>query len=1234
MCGWLSLARAWASRTRRVRASSGVEPPVRLVSVMTTSSLDLAALSSQVTRAGDVMGTPAYMSPEQFRSQSIDARADVFSFCATLWEALMGERPFAGNTMVELAASVLKGVVRPVPRDPHAQRVPGWLRRVCLQGLAVRPSRRFASMTALLAALDRGRARARTRKWLWAAAATAVLGASAAGYQRHLEATRVATCEAAGAEISQVWSDEARTRVRAGLLASGKSYAAVTADKVMPFLDAHAEAWQTHRTRACLLADAATLDPEHEDRAVWCLDERRLDLAGLVAELSRADDKVVQKAVAAAAALPPVSPCTDAHVLATLSAPPAESRVRADAVRTTLSQARSQLLAGKYAEGREHARLALVDAEALGWAPMIAAVRQVEGELLEKSGAYADAELASTAAYMTAAKVQAWDVAASAATSLVTIVGAHQTRFAESKVWAGNAEVAISLAGDPLGLRTAARLNSLANVLELTGAYAEARPLYERALHIHETALGPDDPSVAIILNNVAMVHESLGAYTDAMALYTRALEIFETTLGPEHPHVAVALDNLASVHGLTGDLDEATALHERALAMREKVLGPDHPHVAISLNNVAIDRAASGDHASALPRDQTQGLRPRPPRRRLLPRQPGDHPQGPRRPRLGEGARAASPRHLGEVPRPRPPQPRRRPRQPRRHPRGRRRARRRQAPVRASPRHLGEVAGPRTPQPRESPHQPRQPRPPPGPARRRAPAARARRRHPRRQPRRADRRAESPLQPRPRPRPDPRRPHPGPRRGPQGRRRPQGRQARGERPPRDRGLPRRARSDPLTLRAPRGSMTAAPSMVPPATPAKPRLTVFVIGSASGEAFDTLREALRLGKYVGGWPPTGRHIDTEKHALHLRSDVHRGHAGACALLVVRTATGLDAATRLAVLHARREGLHRFVVLLDPAGDPTRSDELERATRDLLAALELDANAVPFVRVPLQRSRIRLSDETHAGVRQLLAALDDLPAFAEPAPLHAVPPAFAADAALLDEVAPLFTRATRFHSDRWHDFAATLELSGGSYMGSALYREHDELWPDCPRHHQPMRELFQIDARESLHATPPGHGLFVVYVCDHDDHDSGECDAHEVRHYRETRVDPRRVAREANTREDGGASVFSIEGPVWLLPPPALLVDEHAGTAERLQALTGGDPVAAYLRVLASTGVYAVMGRNLGGFHYTGDNVPTPHCRECGALCTLVATLNAGLGSYHSLWACRDHPSASIYRQHQ
>ena len=136
-----------------------------------------------------------------------------------------------------------------------------------------------------------------------------------------------------------------------------------------------------------------------------------------------------------------------------------------------------------------------------------------------------------------------------------------------------------------------------------------------------------------------------------------------------------------------------------------------------------------------------------------------------------------------------------------------------------------------------------------------------------------------------------------------------------------------------------------------PAPANKPPLTVFIVGRAGRDLFSDLRVQLNLPRYLGGWGPIGFLVDGEKHTIHLRNDVHRGHAGACALLVVHVATGCDADSRIAVLHARREGLHRFAVLINTYERPERGDAVERDVRLLLESFDLDANVVTVVRAP-------------------------------------------------------------------------------------------------------------------------------------------------------------------------------------------------------------------------------------------------------------------------------------------
>jgi predicted Ser/Thr protein kinase len=126
-----------------------------------------------LTASGSVLGTPAYMAPEQFSGGNVDPRTDQFNFCVGLYEALYGIRPFGGKTFDELGDNVCAGRVRPAPART---RVSGALRAIVLRGLSVRPGDRFATMDHLLAELVRDRARPWRRTALAAAALAAVLG--------------------------------------------------------------------------------------------------------------------------------------------------------------------------------------------------------------------------------------------------------------------------------------------------------------------------------------------------------------------------------------------------------------------------------------------------------------------------------------------------------------------------------------------------------------------------------------------------------------------------------------------------------------------------------------------------------------------------------------------------------------------------------------------------------------------------------------------------------------------------------------------------------------------------------------------------------------------------------------------------------------------------------------------------------------------------------------------------
>jgi hypothetical protein len=203
-----------------------------------------------LTQTGSVLGTPAYMAPEQWSGGSVGPAADQFAFCVALWEALAGERPFRGATLDALKAEVLRG-----PAELDAGKLPRRVRGPLRRGLDPDPARRWPNMDALLAARSRAE---RPRGVLLAIGSSAVV-ATAIAYAVFATDDKpvvvAPTCEAPVLDPAAVWSPALANEVRAK-----------ASPEVMRRLDAEIGAWQAARSVAC------ALDTPMRARRLACLD--------------------------------------------------------------------------------------------------------------------------------------------------------------------------------------------------------------------------------------------------------------------------------------------------------------------------------------------------------------------------------------------------------------------------------------------------------------------------------------------------------------------------------------------------------------------------------------------------------------------------------------------------------------------------------------------------------------------------------------------------------------------------------------------------------------------------------------------------------------------------------------------------------------------------------------------------------------------------------------------------
>jgi eukaryotic-like serine/threonine-protein kinase len=558
------------------RASGAVKPEA--------GSPDPAPTDLQLTRAGALLGTPAYMAPEQMRGEAIDARADVFGFSTAFHEAVYGVRPFAGKDLEELRRNVESNQVA---QPPEKTKVPAWLRKVLLRGLKADPRARWESMDTLLAALAKGRQEVKRRRRLgWAAAGVAVAAVIIALGVRN---NRSQLCKGAVQKLAGVWDGARREQIKASFEKTHEPFSNDAFKGVDSALAAWSSDWVAMRTEAC---EATRLRGEQSeellDLRMQCLDQRLAETRDLTGLYAAADASLVIRAVQAARALTPLSVCADQRLLHVQVREPADPAVRAkmEEVQTGLAQAKAFQDTGQYKAALANAEPAALQARLLGYRPLLAEALSRQGLVLSylrdskrSAAALREAALASEAASRD-------DLAASDWSMLILVAGEDQRNPGEALQWADHAEVAIARLGGGDDLE-ATREMRIGSVLSVNGRHDEAIPHLRLALSLAEKKFGPDSPSVGVVIEGLADGLARAHKNEESLAEFRRALPLSEKEFGLLHPSVARLLINMSSPLMDLNRPAEAEEALRRAMTILGSTDGPGSYLFGSAANNL-----------------------------------------------------------------------------------------------------------------------------------------------------------------------------------------------------------------------------------------------------------------------------------------------------------------------------------------------------------------------------------------------------------------------------------------------------------------------------------------------------------------------------------------------------------------------------------------------------------------------------------------------------------------------
>ncbi|MCG8423091.1 MAG: protein kinase [Proteobacteria bacterium] len=493
------------------------------------------AAAEDLTQTGAVLGTPAYMAPEQHRGLELDGRSDQYSFAVALYEGLYGQSGFPSDSTAALHRAKMTGTIA---APPAGTAVPGHVHDAVLRGLQPDPARRFSSMHELVAALEydpRKRRAGLARTGLAGLVVAALIAVLALQLQRRVD---VSMCEGLDSSLAGVWDDEVKNSIRRAFVAADPDYGPFAFRSLASKLDSDDRAWKSAYQATC----RGERDPA-SDLRIACLIDYRGQLQFVIARLFGADMTMVRDALPMAHTLPDPAQCQDVEPRLPVGARPESSR-QVQNLRTELGMIRMLQELERLDEARNGLDRLLPRIQQIGDRSLLAEAFLLQGlNELEGNEYVAGRQTLDRADRL--AEQSADD--ALRARVLVAMVQLETQASAEPPVLENliaRARAAVERMGGDAGLQ--AQLNASRAATALASDPRAAIPLFESARAEFERAGAVSHAARA--LANIAQAHLWLGDVEAAVESCESSEAMMRGLLGEQHPAVIAGC-----VHALEG---------------------------------------------------------------------------------------------------------------------------------------------------------------------------------------------------------------------------------------------------------------------------------------------------------------------------------------------------------------------------------------------------------------------------------------------------------------------------------------------------------------------------------------------------------------------------------------------------------------------------------------------------------------------------------------------------------